>query len=131
MSSLSNFAEASLLDHLFNLAAYTQPTIYIAVSTADPTDNASGLTEPSGNNYSRITTSSSDWTRSVSTVENAVELAFPEATGSWGTITHVALMDALTAGNMIAHTNLTGGGVAIQANDTLRFPAGELTLTMD
>lgn len=131
MSSLGNYAEEALLDHLFNLASFTQPTIHLALSTADPTEDGSGLSEPSGDGYSRVETAASDWSRTDSTVENANELAFPEATGSWGTITHVAMYDASTGGNMLAYTALDGGGVAIEANDTLRFPAGDLTLSMD
>lgn len=131
MSSLSNYAEQALLDHLFNLASFTQPTLYMGVSTADPGEDGSGIAEPSGNNYSRVATSSADWSRTGSTVENIAEIAFPEATGNWGTLTHAVLMDADTGGNVIAYAALTSGGVSITANDTLRFPVGDVTMTLD
>lgn len=53
MGSLSDYSENELLDHLCN-AAYTPPaTVYLGFSTADPTDDASGIAEPAGGNYGR------------------------------------------------------------------------------
>lgn len=128
--SLSDYGEGKILDHLFSIAAYTAPTIYIAVSTADPLEDGSGLAEPVGNGYTRIATAGADWTRTGNVVSNGAVETFPEATGSWGTLTHIALMDASTAGNVIASSALTASK-AVATNDTLRFPAGEIDFTMD
>lgn len=130
MSSFSDYAEAAVLDHLFGLATMTSPTLYLAASTANPTDDASGLAEPSGNGYARVATASSDWQRSSNVVDNVNEKAFPEATGTWGNITHLALFDAASGGNMIAHAALDTAR-SIAANETLRFPAGSITFTLD
>jgi len=130
MGSLSNYGEAALLDHLFNLDPYTPPTLYIALSTEDPGEDGAGLDEPSGNGYSRVQTASSDWSRSDSLVENAEELAFPEATGAWGVLTHVALMDASSEGNVVASAPLAQSR-EITENDTLRFPAGNIEFELD
>jgi len=130
MSSLSDYGEGAILDHLFGIAAMAQPTLYIAVSTADPTDAGTGVAEPLGNGYARIATASSDWQRTDNVVDNVNELSFPEATGSWGTLTHIAIFDAASGGNMIAHAAL-GTSKAIAANETLRFPVGNITFTMD
>lgn len=128
--SFSDYAEGKVLDHVFGLASFTQPTLYLAVSTADPTDAGAGAAEPSGNGYARVATAPADWTRTDNVVENANQLSLPEATGSWGTITHFALYDALTGGNMVIHGSLSTAKV-IAANETLRFPAGNLTFTLD
>ena len=130
MSSLTDYGEQQILDHLFSLATFTQPTIYIGVSTADPTEAGTGLSEPSGNGYARIQTAASDWTRNTSTVSNAVQLSFPEATGPWGTITHAVLTDAATGGNIIAFAPLATARSIVQ-NDTLRFPVGDITFSLD
>ena len=130
MSSLSDYGEGAILDHLFGIAAMAQPTLYIAVSTADPTDAGTGVAEPLGNGYARIATASSDWQRTDNVVDNVNELSFPEATGSWGTLTHIAIFDAASGGNMIAHAAL-GTSKAIAANETLRFPVGNITFSMD
>jgi len=130
MSSLSDYGEGAILDHLFGIAAMAQPTLYIAVSTADPTDAGTGVAEPTGNGYARIATASTDWQRTGNVIDNVNELSFPEATGTWGTLTHIAIFDAATGGNMIAHAAL-GTSKAIAANETLRFPVGNITFTMD
>jgi hypothetical protein len=55
MGSFSNYLENELLDHVFGAAAYSAPaTLYVGLSTADPTDDDSGLAEPSGNGYARV-----------------------------------------------------------------------------
>lgn len=128
--SFSDYAEGAVLDHVFGLATMTQPTLYIAVSTADPTDTGSGAAEPVGNGYARIATAPADWSRTGNVVVNANQLAFPEATGSWGTLTNFAVYDAAIGGNMVFHGALTTAK-AIAANETLRFPAGNLTFTLD
>jgi hypothetical protein len=93
--SASDYTENKILDHLTGKTSFTKPTTYVGLSTADPTDDASGLAEPSGNGYARVETSGSDWDAAASgATANAAEITFPEATGSWGTVTHFALFDA-------------------------------------
>jgi len=101
MGSLSDYAELELLDHVFNAAYSAVSTVYLGLSTADPQDDGSGLAEPSGNGYIRkAITFGAAATRKV-TQSGAV--TFDKATGSWGTITHWAVFDAESAGNMLAH----------------------------
>ena len=126
----SNDAEGKVLDHIFKLAAYTQPTLYVGVSTADPGEDGATLAEPSGNAYARVATTAASWGRTGAEVSNAAQLAFPEATGSWGSLTHFAVFDAATAGNIVFYGALTTAK-AIAANETLRFPIGNLTFTLD
>ena len=104
MGSFADYWENEILDHLFGKGNYTPPTIYVGLSTADPTDDATGLTEPSGNAYARVATSGANWNAASSgTIDNANDITFPEASGSWGTLTHFALFDAASGGNMLAH----------------------------
>ncbi len=131
MGSFSNHWEDEILDHLFGKGSYTPPTIYVALSTADPTDDASGLAEPSGNGYARKVTAASDWNASSGgATANANAIEFAEASGSWGTVTHFALYDALSGGNMLAHGSLTTSK-AITSGDTASFAAGDLDVTLD
>jgi hypothetical protein len=131
MGSFGNYLETEILDHIFGKGAYTPPTIYIALSTADPTDDASGMAEPSGNGYARDETEAADWdAASGGALDNANAIEFPQATGSWGTITHFALYDAATLGNMLAHGALTASK-AIGSGDTARFAAGDLDVSLD
>ena len=48
--TISDYLEDKLLDHVFENSAYTVPTtLYVALSTADPTDSGGSIAEPSGN----------------------------------------------------------------------------------
>lgn len=131
MGSFSDYTEDKVIDHVNGKTAFTMPTVYVGLSTADPLDDASGLAEPSGNNYARVTTSGSDWdAASGGATANATALTFPEASGAWGTCTHFARFDASSGGNMIDHGTLDASRV-ITSGITPRFSIGELDITLD
>lgn len=131
MGSFSDYWEDKILDHVFGKVNYTPPTIYVALSTSDPLDDASELTEPTGNAYARVETSSSDWNAATDgSLDNANDIIFPKATGSWGTITHFALFDAATDGNMLAHGALSPPK-AVDSSFTPIFDAGDLNISLD
>lgn len=131
MGGFSNYWENKILDHVFGKGGYTPPTIYVALSTADPLDDASGLAEPSGNGYARVQTSASDWSQaSGGSLSNAGDITFGAAAGSWGTITHFALFDAANGGNMLAHGALNQSK-AIGVSNTPIFQAGDLDISLD
>jgi len=130
MGSLADYAENKVLELIVGKTAFATPTVYLALSTADPTDDASGLAEPSGGSYVRLLTAGSDWAAAAAgSISNSAVLAFAEATGDWGTITHVALYDAASGGNMLAHGALDSS-LAVTSGKTLRFQASQLTLTL-
>lgn len=130
--SFSDYWENEILDHIFGKGSYTAPAnIFVALSTADPTDDASGIAEPSGNAYARVSTVPADWNAAAAgEITNANLITFPTATGDWGTVTHAALYDAASGGNMLAHGVLTSAP-AVATNNTPRFAAGELEVALD
>ena len=131
MGSFSVYWEDKILDHIFGKANYAPPTIYVALSTSDPLDDASGLSEPTGNAYTRVETSASDWnSASDGSLYNANDIIFPKATGSWGTISHFALFDAATGGYMLAHGALSQSKV-VDSSFTAIFDAGDLDISLD
>ena len=131
MGGFSDYWENKILDHIFGKSSYTPPTIYVGLSTEDPTDDASGLAEPSGNGYTRVQTSACDWNAaSNGTLDNSSDIIFTQATGNWGTITHFALFDTATAGNMLAHGALSQSK-SISESDTAKFEAGDLDISLD
>ncbi|HUV64199.1 MAG TPA: hypothetical protein VMW24_09885 [Sedimentisphaerales bacterium] len=131
MGGFSNYWENKILDHIFGKSSYTPPTIYVALSTADPLDDGSRISEPSGNGYTRVEISASDWSASAAgAVCNASNITFPTASGSWGTVTHFALFDSATGGNMLACGALEQPKV-IGASDTGKFDAGALEIGLD
>jgi hypothetical protein len=131
MGGFSDYWENKILDHIFGKGSYTPPTIYVGLSTAEPTDDGSGLSEPSGNGYARVQTSASDWNAAANgSLDNAGSITFAQASGNWATITHFALFDAATAGNMLAYGQLSQP-TSISQSDTARFEAGDLQISLD
>jgi len=121
MGSFSNYLENRLLDHLFCKNTYMSPTIYVALSTADPGEGGTGMAEPyAQNGYNRVATSENNWNDAVNgLIDNYTELTFPQGTGNWGTITHFALLDkpfpnswvgstAYSLGNFVRPTSENG-----------------------
>ena len=99
--------------------------------TAAPTDDGSGLAEPVGNSYSRVQTTASDWNQaSDNSLDNAEDITFPQATGSWGTITHFALFDSASEGNLLAYGALSTP-IVINDSDAPQFEAGDIEVGLD
>jgi hypothetical protein len=131
MTGFSDYWENEVLDHLFDKGLYAPPTIYVALSTADPGDDGAGAVEPTGGSYSRIETSNADWTAAVGgVIGNADAIEFAEATSAWGTITHFALYDAALGGNLLAYGPLVESKT-VAGGDVVRFPAGDLIVTLN
>lgn len=125
--SFSNTYETNVLTWTFTTTAVTRPTAwYLGLFTTDPGE-ASGGTEVSGSGYVREAVT---FTVSGNLATNSGAIEFDAATGSWGTITHVAVFDASTGGNQIAYAALSTSK-AIDTGDILRVPAGDLDITLD
>jgi hypothetical protein len=127
MAEMSNYLENALINATLRNTAFTSPTVvYLALYTTDPTDADTG-TEVSGGSYARQSITFGAPSNGVSTNSAAIE--FPQATGSWGTITHVAIRDALTTGNMLYHTPLDASKT-IASGDIFRIAIGSLSVTL-
>jgi hypothetical protein len=70
------------------------------------------------------------FTVSGDTATNNAAIEWPTATGSWGTITHVAVFDADTSGNMLVYASLAASKT-ISTGDVLRIPSGDLDVTLN
>lgn len=119
MGSLTDFAEAAWLDHVFNSAYSPVATVYVALCTADPTDAATGgsMNEvPDANNYAREAIAFSA-AASRKVIQNGA-LEFNTASGAWGTVPYWALVDDIThgAGNVLAHGAFATGKVIVNGN---------------
>lgn len=127
MAEMSNYLEAALINATLRNTSYTSPaTVYVALFTSDPTDAGSG-TEVSGGSYARTAVTFGAPSNGVST--NSANVEFPTCTSSWGTITHIGIMDASTSGNLLYHTALTTSKV-IDVDDIFRITTGNLSVTL-
>jgi len=130
MAGFTNYAENLVLTWTFTASAATRPTAwYVALYTVAPGESGGG-TECSGTSYARQTVTFTVSGTAPTTASNSAAIEFPTAGGSWGTIVAAAILDASTAGNMIAFADLTTSK-AIDTGDVLRFNTGALTVTLD
>ena len=126
--SFSNFLETEILDHVFAGAAYTAPTTkYLALFTAVADGETGSVTEVSGGGYARQTVA---FTTSGNTTSNNAAVEYPTATANYGTVTHVAVFDASTSGNMMAYAALSSNKT-IETGDVFRVPSGDLDITLN
>ena len=127
--SFSNHLETEILDHVFGGNAYTAPgTLYLALHTASPAEDASGAeVSTSGTAYARATVT---FTVSGNTATTSAAVEYATATANFGTVTHVGVWDASTGGNLLAYAALTSSKT-IETGDVFRVPAGDLDITLD
>ena len=127
MAEMSNFLEDALINATLRNTSYTSPaTVYVGLYTTDPTDANTG-TEVSGGSYARTAVTFAAPSNGVTTNNAAVE--FPQATGSWGTVGWIGILDASTAGNLLYHTPLDASKT-IASGDIFKIATGSLSVTL-
>ena len=128
MAEMSNYLENALINATLRATTFTSPaTVYVSLHTADPTDAGTG-TEVSGGSYARQSATFASPSNGASATN--ADITFPQATGNWGTISHIGILDALTSGNLLMHTPLTTSKT-IENGDILKISSGNLTVTLD
>jgi hypothetical protein len=129
----SDYLDNAILNAILNHAGYTFPaTLYIALFTARPAADGTGGTEVTigSHNYARavVTANTTNFpTATAHTCPNGAAISFNTPSGSWGTVTSFAIMDAATGGNFLYIGDLTTS-VAIAASATVEFLAGALVV---
>ena len=122
---MSDYLENTLGNAVLRGSSFTSPvTIYVGLFTTDPQDDNSG-TEVSGGAYARKAVTFGAPTNGVFT-SNA-DVQFDQATATWGTISHLALFDALTGGNQLFHTPLDISKL-VETGDIFTVRSGQLTV---
>lgn len=129
MGSLSNYGENKLIDHITTNAAYTPvATLYLALATSDPGEAATGASmNEVANSGSYARTAISFGAAASRRVTQSGAVTFPAATGSWGTVTHWAIVDSAThgAGNVLAY-GAFAVSKAIVSGNTPSVASGEV-----
>lgn len=125
MAALSDYLENILINEVLRAVAYTPPaTVYLALFTTATTD-AGGGTEVTGGSYARqpVTFSAA----AGGATENSATVTFASMPAV--TVTHAAIYDALTAGNMLFHGALSASQV-VTAGASLVFAAGAIDASL-
>lgn len=128
--NLSNFLENELLDHAFGKGAYTMPTTVAAALFTDATTDAGGGTEVTGGSYARVAIAAASFNvAAAGSITTNADITFPTASANWGTVTHIAVFDNTTGGNMLWHGILTASKT-VDNGDVFKITAGNLTGTL-
>lgn len=138
MSAASNYLENKVLDHVLGEGArnFTSPaTLYLALFKDTGTGTSANLEagtltdeiSTSGTAYSRQTVDFSAAVNGTAATNGTV--TWTTATANWGTVTHVAVMDASTAGNVLFYGNLTSNKL-IETGDTFQISSTNLTVSL-
>jgi hypothetical protein len=134
MSAASNYLENKVLDHVLTATGYTAPsTRYLALFNNTSGSAAANLEagtlsdEVSGGSYARQEVTFSAASGGASATSATV--TFPAASGNWGSVTHVAVMDASTSGNVLFYGAVTTPKT-IESGDTFQVSGGNLTISL-
>ena len=135
MGGMVNSVEMLVLDHFSGKASYTVPTWYVALSTTTPNESSGNFTEPSNGGYVRPTLTAATWTAATggdpSSTSYGGSIAFAQATGGWGTVTHFGLFSVKTqATGLVQFWATLTTAKAIQTNDTGSFAANALKVEL-
>lgn len=129
-NNMCDYLEKKLLDHALGVAAYTMPTnVYVGLFTADPTETGAAATEITGNAYVRKQMAFNAATLGAGNTANTSDVVWPQATGSWGTVSHAVLFDAPSGGNPLFYGPLTTPQVVANTN-TFQIKAGQTSVAM-
>lgn len=124
---MSNYLENALINATLRATTFTSPaTVYVGLYTSDPTDANTG-TEVSGGSYARTAVTFGAPSNGVATNSAAVE--FPQCTSTWGTVSHIGILDASTSGNLYYHTALDSSKT-IETGDVFKIAVGNLSVTL-
>jgi len=125
---LTDYAELKVLNHILKVEVYSPPgTVYLALSSADPTDDASGFSEPVGGGYSRQVIAFGS--ASARSIAQSATISFGQATASWGTVTHWTIMNASTGGTALAHGRLDSASY-VAVGEVPRLGIGEAQISV-
>jgi hypothetical protein len=132
-TSFSNYLENETLDHLLSAATFTAAaTLWYALYITATNDDASG-TEVSGGSYVRqsVTNNATNFPAAVNgSKSNGAAVNFGTATGNWGSVGWIGLLDASSGGNLYFWGALVPS-IPIVNGDSLNFPIGTITFALD
>jgi hypothetical protein len=143
--SKTNTFETDILELIFNNTAIanigdssglqpssTAGSLYVALFTADPTETGSQTNEATYTGYARVAVArtSGGWTISGNNCSNTAAITFGECTAGSETITHVGILTASTAGDMLFSGVLTSS-LAVSTGIIPEFAIGTLDINED
>ena len=143
MSEMSDYLEGQLIAHIFRTSTFSKPSaLAIALLTTGAADSDSavfttgtGVEVTNAGAYARVARNPADANWSAPSTgdgqtDNVAAVTFTQATGSWGSVSDMAIVDNATynTGNMLFYSAVDTGRT-ISTGDTAEFAAGAITVT--
>lgn len=133
MGTLSDYATSKLVDHVFKTAYSPATTLYLCLCTAAPTAASTGstITETDYTNYVRKSFDAATFNAAASRkIVQALDIEFAQAGGvSTSDITHYAICDASSAGNMLGFGSFNSAWNVVNGN-TPKIASGEIEISI-
>lgn len=143
-AAMSDYLENKVVDWLFRAQAFTPPSaLYVSLHTAACSDSSTG-TEVTGGSYARaqLDPSTTNWANTqdsgtgvssgtTGTTKNKATITFPSPTANWGSVTHFAVFDASSAGNMLFCAALGTAKTVNNGDAAPSFAVDALTIQVD
>lgn len=137
-TGLTTYAAHGLLNMLFRGQAFPIGGTWLALSTNDMNVNPA-LAEPAGNGYARVRIhpnggAAPSWSASTNgSASNVQSVLFPEATGPWGSLRSIAVVDsaATGSGNTLWFGALPETYDILVAGDQVMCDAGDVIVRFD
>ncbi|MDP8268269.1 MAG: hypothetical protein P9L97_06020 [Candidatus Tenebribacter davisii] len=134
MGTLTNFATTKLVDHVFKSAYTTIATLYLTLCTTAPTvaSTGSNIVETDYGDYARTSFTSTFFNAAaLRKIVQALDIEFETATGvSASNITHYAICDALTGGNVLGFGSFITPWNVVSGN-TPKIVAGKIEISLN
>lgn len=126
--NISNYLENKILEHTLGKTAYTMPSVFVALYTADPGEGGLGTEVGTGLGYVRkpVTFGAA----ANGSISNSLDVVFDTSTGAWGTVGFVALTDASTGGNVLWYGPLSASKT-VASGDSFKIATGALIVSID
>lgn len=133
--SMTSFLQKALLDGVLGKAAFPSAAeLYLSLHTSSPTDSGSlaGEVSTSGTGYARqpLLAAMSITSLLTGISSNTLAITHGPAAVDWGTITHIGISDALTAGVMWFWGELTAAKV-LNSGESFQLAASQLQIQFD
>jgi hypothetical protein len=133
--NFTDYAENNIINHfLMNQTKTPATQLYIALFTGSAGLETNLPTEEvSGGAYARVLATFT--TATAGTSENGADVTFATATDTWGTISHVAIVDHVSNVTWGTNVNAIMWGTltatkAVGTGDIFKIPAGDLDITV-
>lgn len=133
LGGLSAYAKNAILNHIYGGVPFNViGLLYFGYSTTMSTDSQGG-TEPTVGGYARIAVANNSAMfppTATGSKTNFLDILFPEATATQGTMVNIVVFDAPSGGNFIA-SSILNPPQAIGLNTEPRIRANTITFNMD